>query len=283
MNSFAPEPLLHPRLLDNLNPEQLSAVTLPRVSALVLAGAGAYGAYRYVGQKNFVPVIETVPSLVFADEREALVGEGGGLQSAMLSSLATPLADGKVRVFYLTEASSSPARGAFTITLPGGRLLGALQLNAPDILLRNVGNESTVGAVHAGAETRVFFILRVLSYERTFAGMLSWEPIMADQLSSFYPSYPAPELPPPTIATTTRMVKGKLLVSTTTVSTVAPAYVAPRFVDEVASNYNVRSLKDMYGHTILLYGYKNKDTLIIARDESAFAELINRLSATKQQ
>ena len=41
MNSFAPEPLLHPRLLDNLNPEQLSAVTLPRVSALVLAGAGS--------------------------------------------------------------------------------------------------------------------------------------------------------------------------------------------------------------------------------------------------
>ena len=41
MNSFAPEPLLHPRLLDNLNPEQLSAVTLPHVSALVLAGAGS--------------------------------------------------------------------------------------------------------------------------------------------------------------------------------------------------------------------------------------------------
>ena len=31
MNSFAPDPLLHPRLLENLNPEQLKAVTLPRV------------------------------------------------------------------------------------------------------------------------------------------------------------------------------------------------------------------------------------------------------------
>ena len=41
MNSFAPDPLLHPRLLENLNPEQLKAVTLPRVSALVLAGAGS--------------------------------------------------------------------------------------------------------------------------------------------------------------------------------------------------------------------------------------------------
>ena len=41
MNSFAPDPSLHPRLLENLNPEQLKAVTLPRVSALVLAGAGS--------------------------------------------------------------------------------------------------------------------------------------------------------------------------------------------------------------------------------------------------
>ena len=41
MNSFAQYPALHPHLLDNLNPEQLTAVTLPRTSALVLAGAGS--------------------------------------------------------------------------------------------------------------------------------------------------------------------------------------------------------------------------------------------------
>ena len=41
MNSFAPDPAHYPRLLENLNPEQLKAVTLPRVSALVLAGAGS--------------------------------------------------------------------------------------------------------------------------------------------------------------------------------------------------------------------------------------------------
>ena len=37
---YAPS-ALHPRLLDNLNPEQLKAVTLGRESALVLAGAGS--------------------------------------------------------------------------------------------------------------------------------------------------------------------------------------------------------------------------------------------------
>lgn len=253
------------------------------VFLLVLAGAGSYAAYRYVAQKSTVLLTETVSSLVFADERVELTGEGAALQNAMVSSLGQPLADNKVRVFYMTSASTTPSRGTFTSILPGGVLLGSLQLRAPDILLRNVGPESTVGAIHAGSETRVFFILRVLSYERTFAGMLGWEQSIKDELALFYPEYAAAPLPPPTIATTTRIVKGKRVVATTTVEAVVPEYVPPHFIDEVASNHNVRALKDMAGRTILLYGYKDKDTLIIARDEAAFAELINRLSATKQQ
>ncbi len=39
--AFSAPSALHPRLLDNLNPEQLKAVTLGRESALVLAGAGS--------------------------------------------------------------------------------------------------------------------------------------------------------------------------------------------------------------------------------------------------
>lgn len=253
------------------------------VLLLILAGAGSYGAYRYVAQKSTVMLIETVSSLVFADERVELTGEGASLQNAMVASLTQPLGANKVRVFYMTSSSSTPARGTFTSILPGGVLLGSLQLRAPDILLRNVGPESTVGAVHAGNETRVFFILRVLSYERTFAGMLGWEQSIKEELALFYPEYPSAALPAPTIVTTTKIVKGKRVVATTTVEATAPEYVPPHFIDEVASNHNVRALKDMAGRTILLYGYKDKDTLIIARDEAAFAELINRLSATKQQ
>ncbi len=253
------------------------------VVLLLLATGGSYAAYRYVAQKSTVALTDTVSSLIFADERVELTGEGIALQNAMVASLNQPLADNNVRVFYMTTSSTTPGKGTFTSILPGGVLLGSLQLQAPDILLRNVGPESTVGAVHAGAETRVFFILRVLSYERTFAGMLGWEQTMKEQLSLFYPEYAQAPLPAPTVATTTKIVKGKRVIATTTVEAVAPVYVPPHFVDEVASNHNVRALKDMSGRTILLYGYKDKDTLIIARDEAAFAELINRLSATKQQ
>ena len=252
------------------------------VLLLLVGGAGAYGAYRYVATRSFVPVLATVPSLVFADEREAVAGEGTILMQAVANSALKELGQGKVRVLYLTEASTAQNNQPIVTALPGGRLIGALQLPAPDILLRNIGEQSTTGIVHAGEESRVFFILRVLSYERTFAGMLTWESKLADQLELFYPPYPAPP-PPPTVVTTKKLIKGKLVVSTSTVETVAPQIEAPRFIDEITSNHNVRALKDGSGKTILLYGYRDKETLIIARDENAFAELSNRLSATKQQ
>lgn len=249
---------------------------------LVIATGGSYAVYRYVSKKSFVPNIQTVSSLVFADERVELTSEGGELQRVLLASLAKPLPEKKVRVFYTTESTSTSEGGVVTTILPGGRVLGALQLRAPDLLLRNIAPESTVGAITARNETRIFFILRVLSYERTFAGMLSWEGTMADELSAFYPGFTAPP-PPPTVITTTKIIKGKRVISTSTVETPAPPYIPPQFTDEIASNHNVRVLKDSYGNTILLYGYRDKSTLIIARNEAAFAELINRLSATKQQ
>lgn len=253
------------------------------VLLLVVGGVGAYGAYRYVANRSFVPIVATVPSLVFADEREAVAGEGSVLRQALVTSSQKSLDQGKVRVLYLTQASTTSTNETVTVALPGGRLVGALQLNAPDILLRNIGNESTVGIVHAAEQTRVFFILRVLSYERTFAGMLTWERTIQESLQDFYPEYEAPAPAPPTIATTTKIVNGKRVVVTTTTPAVVPERQPPHFVDEVTSNHNVRALKDSFGKTIMLYGYRDKETLIIARDEAAFAELSNRLQATKQQ
>lgn len=250
---------------------------------LVVGGIGAYAAYRYVANRSYVPIVATVPSLVFADEREAVFGEGSILRQALVASSEKSLERGKVRVLYLTQASTTSANETVTVALPGGRLVGALQLNAPDILLRNIGNESTVGIVHAAGETRVFFILRVLSYERTFAGMLTWEGAIQESLLDFYPNYPEPTPPAPTTATTTKIVNGKKIVVTTITPAVVPEKLPPHFVDEVTSNHDVRALKDSFGKTLLLYGYRDKETLIIARDEAAFAELSNRLQATKQQ
>jgi len=268
------------------------------VMLLLVAGVGAYVAYTYVNSHKVVSLAPTVPSLVFADDRQKVSGEGAILMQALADSAGSALGDGQVRILYLTESSTTQQKSIIEQPLPGGVLFGALQLPAPDILLRNIGPETTVGIVHAGDETRPFFILRVLSYESTFAGMLTWERTMQNDLSLLYPLYPAPVAPTPvvivatttattTTATSTTKSKAKAKPVATTTPVVipppAPIIVAPHFVDEVASNHDVRALKDGNNRTILLYGYRDKETLIIARDEASFAELVNRLAATRTQ
>ncbi|HWU24334.1 MAG TPA: hypothetical protein VN086_01100, partial [Candidatus Paceibacterota bacterium] len=141
-------------------------------------------------------------------------------------------------------------------------LIRSMNLSAPDILLRNIDDTSTVGVIRAGSESRPFMILKVNSYERTFAGMLAWEPTMAQDLASFYPPYP------PAASTT----------ATSSVAVATPP--STTFTDAVVANYDVRILRDASGRSLLLYGYRGKDTLIIARDEAAFSALLARLSAS---
>lgn len=265
-------------------PSKALLVTLASVVLVLLGAGGLYAAYAYVSSSHRpVALGPSVSSLIFADDRQQLSGEGPQLMSAIAASASAALPEGQVRVLYLAHASTTADGKTVTTPLAGGQLIGSLQLAAPDILLRNIAPESTVGIVHAGEETRAFFILKVLSYERTFAGMLQWEGTMQSSLGILYPAYAATFAPVPKTITTTKVVNGKLIVSTTTATSTTAVVNPPHFVDEVASNHDVRALKDDQGRTILLYGYQDKTTLVIARNEATFAEILNRLSATKQQ
>ena len=238
--------------------------------ALIIAGAtSVYFAFTFVIGRPSIIVPAVVPSLIFADEHIELRGTGTELQQGLINLSSKERPPGSIAVAYITFASTS-AKGT-TVMLPadGGALISSLGLSAPDILLRNIDPSSTVGVVHAGNETRPFFILRVASFERTFAGMLVWEATMRRDLESFYPAYPVETV---AIGTTTAS-------STPRVET--PFRVS--FIDDVVDNHDVRVLYDQNGQALILYGYRDKETLIIARDENAFSELLKRLASTRSK
>jgi hypothetical protein len=234
------------------------------LGVVLLAGAGIYGIYILVTGNEKTPLIVQAPSLVFADERRELQGPD---YKAELAGLATePLVSGNVLITYVTRVVDTE-EGSVTEPQPGGALIQALDLGAPDILLRNTEPLSTVGVINAGSETRPFLVFRVTSFERTFAGMLTWEASIQEDLALFYPAYPAAtvSLSTTTVATTTMPLPG----------------VQMMFRDEVVENHDVRVLRDTRGRSIMLYGYRDKTTLIIARDEAAYLELANRLEANR--
>ena len=247
-------------------------------TVLIVGGSLAlYYAYTFMQQQEApVPIFESdPPSRITGEETFTVSGSGAALMDALAAEAAKPLTIGNVRVAFLEVTSSGPA-GPVTAKEPGGKLLKALGLHAPDILLRNITDDSAVGIIRAGEDTRVFFVLGTNSYERTFAGMLSWEATMGEDLAAFYPQHPESMLP--VMATTTASTTPAATTTPATSTPPAPVF-APGFVDAIVESHDVRILQDEEGRTVLVYGYRDQRTLIIARDETAFAVLLARLGA----
>ena len=248
-------------------------------AVLLLVGVtGIYIAYtRYA--TNLVPITLTPSALtpIFVDDREQIYGTGSLLLQAIEQSVERPLPSGAVRLLYV--ASTTNADSVFT----------ALRLSAPDILLRNVNpSGSMAGVVNAGPSSppgtgmnqSPFFILSVLSYSNTFSGMLSWEPFIRRDLEKIFPAYPT--------GLSTSLVATSTVAATTPNGTTKPATkIAPApilaFADEVVANHDVRVFRDAAGRSVLLYGYWNQTTLVIARDAAAFTEILQRLATSRAQ
>jgi hypothetical protein len=234
---------------------------------IILGGGGLYAAYHVVTNRPMTVFAPRVPSLIVADERKELTGSGQELLAGLAAAASEPLAEGDVRVTYTTSATTSPDGTVSMLPQSGGALIAALALPMPDILFRSITSESTVGVIRADDEQHVFFILRVDSFERSFAGMLAWEGNIASDLALLYPEYPAPAP-----------------VGASTASTTMPAVsVNSSFADEVFGNRDARALRDSLDRPILVYGFHDKETLIIARNEPAYLTLIERLSVSQGQ
>ncbi|MES2225517.1 MAG: hypothetical protein V4480_01775 [Patescibacteria group bacterium] len=242
-----------------IQPRLVIGVVLLILGIGIIAGAVVV----FMNRPASAPFVASVPSLVAFDESVEVHGTGSALMQNIADVAGGASVAGNVVITYLSQPGTTGA----SIPQPGGAVISAFALPAPDILLRNIDTTSTVGAIHAGSESKPFLVLRVNSYERTFAGMLAWEPTMATDLAVLFPPYPTAITP--SVATTS---------SSTPTAAPLPAPASPYFSDAVVANQDVRVLRDAQGRSLLLYGYHGKDTLIIARDEAAFSALIARLS-----
>lgn len=240
-------------------------------AALIVLGIGSvWLAYSLVSKTPVLPSGFTVPSLITPNDRAELTGTGQALRSALVALGEQATGEGDVVVAYMTYSTTTADGVTTTLPVTGGEVIKALSLPAPDIILRNISSESTVGVVRGGGESRPFFILRVDSYERTFAGMLTWEATMLKDLAFMYP---APTPVQPTASTTPS--------ATSTQTVTSPNIFMPRFVDEIVENHDTRIVYGADGSVVLLYGYRDKETLIIAGSKEAFAELVARLASSR--
>lgn len=236
-------------------------------TVLVVGGSlSLYFAYSYFRSGQPVELIRTpASSLIAADEEVKIRKEDGDAYRLFRDASLLPLSSGNIRVVYYTIATTTTV-GVTDVKQSGTTFLRAMRLRAPELLMRNLSPETTLGSVGTGESATPFFILGTLSYERSFAGMLQWEGTIAQDLSILYPEYPI------------------LAVVETGTSTPAIAPVGkPQFRDEVVESYDVRVLRDAEGRSLMLYGYRDPETLILVRDEAAFAAVLTRFTGTSRE
>ncbi|MDD3531522.1 MAG: hypothetical protein PHV99_02965 [Candidatus Pacebacteria bacterium] len=247
---------------------------------LLIGGiVGVYIAYSALLSAEAPPVViaPTIATPIFVDEHTQISGSGDALLLAMAQSVGTLIKQGAVRLLSLETATSSNMS-----------IFSALALPAPGALTRNIQPaQSMAGVVFVNGKQSPFFILSVASYGDTFAAMLAWEPLMLRDLAKLFPQYPAPRsvaVPVPEIATTTATTSSQSRQATTTAPAPAPV-AAPvsvaAFYDTTVANHDARAYRDTSGRTLLIYGYWDQKTLIIARDDAAFTEIVRRLATSR--
>ena len=109
--------------------------------------------------------------------------------------------------------------------------------------------------VHAYDGNGLFLAFHTNSYTTAFAGMLTWENSLFDELYKVF--------------------------NISTTGTNANLF-NERFTDMVIQNQDARALVDSKGNVVLFYTFlgEDKSILIIADKQSTLTEILNRLTAT---
>ncbi len=264
-------------------------VAIGGAALIAILGIGilAY-AFLFRQQEIGTVQIQEVPKLVFSESQEAINITKTTPRSLVVSldqkRLTENLRLGSILQLYPTKQSVGADGNFKTVYATSQDFLKALDIVPPPLISRVLDPEMMLG-LHAFNGNQYFLIFKTADYERGFAGMLEWERTLAADV--FVPLgvrelKPAPA-PPALIATTTQATPTS--TPTTTIIEVTGAttedFKARPFVDVVIKNKEARALLRDDGSIALIYGFPDKNTIIITTNEYTFTEIVTRMQSIR--
>ncbi len=114
---------------------------------------------------------------------------------------------------------------------------------SPETIRRSLLDKFMFGFHRNSTSIEPYLVLKTEFFQNTFTGMLKWEPEIQEDT--------------------------KLWLSGKDVS-------AETFVDKVLKNKDIRVLTDTTGASLILYGFLDKETLVISTNEETFLEILDR-------
>lgn len=185
------------------------------------------------------PVV--APAFFAPDTQRPIVVSGTAREflSTLRESVATaPLG---VTQFYPTEQTEAGER-----ILSAREIFEPISTRIPRNLLYTLNETSMFGSVTT-EENKPFIVFRSYNFDVLFAGLLSWERSMYEDLEPLFGGGGTLDAP------------------------------STSFTDAVRNNASIRILYDARGEEILLYAIVNRNTVIITNSTEALARIIERL------
>ncbi len=258
--------------LDSIEDEVSKKQRLKKIGIIILSATlfvlGAGSVFYFYGKSDTETVKpdSSIPSVIFSDEEEEF--EITDLSRRQILNGLTTLKDhsrlsiGRTKNVFITQ-SFVDEEGIETRELVGASdFLNAINAQLPTSFLRSLEPLFMFGVYHFDGN-RPFLILKNSFYENTFAGMLSWERDIKEDLA---PLFGPAEFD---------------VVSGNDSETNTPSIIVPTFSDFVIKNKDARILKDNSGEIVLMYSFIDKNTIVITTNENTFSEVFTRMTSSR--
>ncbi|MFH1472799.1 MAG: hypothetical protein ABIF06_00045 [bacterium] len=234
----------------NTSRERLLLLILGIVVLVALGSFGGWYSYKTYKEKTapplskvlenqFLPSVEqTVLNLPSTSDRTSLI-------KSLKEASDSPIGTGGIRHIVLYEDG-----GNISPPLTTQAFFTFLESRAPGSLVRSFSPLFMYGTLGGEVKSN-FLIIRLTSFENAFAGMLSWEVNLADDI-------------------------GPIFQTSVSLRNILPGSV---FEDVATRNKDARVLKDSEGKVVILYSFFDNNTLIITDNLETLRTIISRLTA----
>jgi hypothetical protein len=203
----------------------------------VVAGGLIYGTYAYLtSSKTPSTPTETVHVLVSYSSKGTIILDPSNTLESFKTGLANQIKKNSnvgsiTNITVLVGTTTVSIQNIFTLLNP----------SAPSILARSFTSEYSLGTYATGKTNEPFLVLSVNSFGHVYTGMLTWEKTMVDDLKNIFPNIRTANIDPTT-----------------------------PWSDYSFDNRDTRIIRDNTGSIVALYGFLDKQTLVIAPSEATF-------------
>ena len=246
--------------------------------SVILIGGGLVGAYYlYLKSPLSLPPPEVkplvIPSIIPGDKQTSVSIEN--ISNDKLKKVILPLLEkNSLEKGQISELILQIKSGETTMKIPASDFIRKINVDAPDVFIRSLQDRWMLGIYTGENGTKApLFIFTTDFFQNTFAGMLSWEESMPDDLAILLGYKERVE------KAETEDNTNDVNASSSAPSTDITSYFSIQgdFVDKQILNRDVREFISKNGEILLLYTFLDKNTLLITTQEEALIESINRI------